>query len=92
MTDDIVTRLRGEANRLRFVASGTSLVVVSPSLQDEAANEIERLRNAIIKIDRAIKDEGKVPSYHRAILKKHRGEWPTLHNAIDEAILVVRGE
>ncbi len=46
MTDDIVTRLRAEANRLRFVAGGTSLVVVSPSLQDEAADEIERLRAA----------------------------------------------
>ena len=43
-SDDIVTRLRAEANRLRFVANGTSLVVVSPSVQDEAADEIERLR------------------------------------------------
>lgn len=53
MSDDIVTRLRGEANRLRFVASGTSLVVVSPSLQDEAANEIERLRKEICEMDRS---------------------------------------
>ena len=49
MSDDIVTRLRGEANRLRFVAGGTSLVVVSPSLQDEAADEIERLRKEVEK-------------------------------------------
>ena len=47
MNDDIVTRLRAEANRLRFVVNGTSLLVVSPSLQDEAANEIERLREEL---------------------------------------------
>ena len=54
-----------------------------------ANEEIEHLRNAIIRIEKAITDEGKVPSYHRATMKRHRKEWKTLHTAIDEAIKAV---
>ena len=60
MTDDIVTRLRAEANRLRFVAGGTSLVLVSPSLQDEAADEIERLRHENSNLRHALSKQNKL--------------------------------
>lgn len=49
-------------------------------------SENERLRSAISKIEQAIVEEGKMPTYHRAVMKRHRMEWGTLHNAIDKAI------
>lgn len=76
MTDDIVTRLREKYSGQLPICS-------------EAANEIERLRAAIQKIEQAIVDEGKMPPYHRAVMKRHRMEWGTLHNAIDEAIKAI---
>ncbi len=48
--------------------------------------EVARLRKALQKIEDAIVEEGKMPSYHRAVMKRHRMEWGTLHNAIDDAI------
>lgn len=53
--------------------------------------ENERLRSAISKIEQAIVEEGKVPLYHRAVMKRHRMEWGTLHNAIDKAIEALHG-
>lgn len=44
MADDIVTGLQEEANRLRHEPK---FVVVSPSLHEEAADEIERLREEL---------------------------------------------
>jgi SPX domain protein involved in polyphosphate accumulation len=76
VTDDIVTRLREKYSGQLPICS-------------EAANEIERLRAAIQKIEQAIVDEGKMPPYHRAVMKRHRMEWGTLHNAIDEAIKAI---
>ena len=34
----------------------------------------------------AVKNEGRVPAYHHAVLKEHRAEWPTLWRAIDAII------
>jgi hypothetical protein len=76
MTDSIVTRLRGQRT--------------NSVLCEQAADEIERLRAAIQKIEQAIVEEGKMPPYHRSVMKRHRMEWGTLHNAIDEAIEAVR--
>lgn len=51
-----------------------------------AQEEILRLRKAIQKIESAIIEEGKMPSYHKQVMERHRLEWGTLHNAIDKAI------
>jgi hypothetical protein len=53
--------------------------------------EVTRLRKALQKVENAIIEEGKMPSYHRAVMKRHRMEWGTLHNAIDEALKVLHG-
>jgi hypothetical protein len=82
MTDDIVNRLTYEG-------------CYEPAcniIRGEAADEIERLRSALQKIEQAIVEEGKMPSYHRAVMKRHRQEWGTLHNAIDEALKVLNYE
>lgn len=56
---------------------------ISLMRSQEAEN---RLRKALKKIENAIIEEGKMPSYHNAVMKRHRMEWGTLHNAIDEAL------
>jgi hypothetical protein len=87
MTDDIVTRLRNEVCECGYSASFNEL---HKCLRCEAADEIQRLRAAINKIEQAIIEEGKMPPYHRAVMKRHRQEWGTLHNAIDDAIKVLK--
>ncbi len=82
MANDIVARLRLWAS----VTKGDHVI----EELHRAADEIERLRAAIQKIEQAIVDEGKMPPYHRSVMKRHRMEWGTLHNAIDEAINTVR--
>jgi hypothetical protein len=52
--------------------------------------EVTRLRKALQKIEDAIVEEGKMPSYHKQVMTRHRMEWGTLHNAIDEALKVLR--
>jgi SPX domain protein involved in polyphosphate accumulation len=79
MTDDIVTKLRDKFQGQLPICH-------------EAADEIERLRAAIQKIEQAIVEEGKMPPYHRSVMKRHRMEWGTLHNAIDEAIKAIHDE
>ena len=53
MTDDIVTRLRAKGNRVRFVVGVNEYIVVEPSLEEAAADEIERLRAEVLKLGRA---------------------------------------
>ena len=53
--------------------------------------DVARLRKALQKVENAIIEEGKMPSYHRAVMERHRMEWGTLHNAIDEALKVLHG-
>jgi hypothetical protein len=48
--------------------------------------EVTRLRKALQKIEDAIVEEGKMPSYHKQVMERHRMEWGTLHNAIDDAL------
>jgi hypothetical protein len=48
--------------------------------------EVVRLRKALQAIETAIIEEGKMPSYHNQVMARHRMEWGTLHNAIDNAI------
>ena len=55
--------------------------------QEEAA----RLRKALQKIEQTIIEEGKMPAYHKQVMTRHRLEWGTLHNAIDEALKVLHG-
>lgn len=62
----------------------------------DAADEIEvlriandRLRSALHKIEQVIIEENKMPEYHRVVIKRHREEWGSLHNAIDDALKVL---
>lgn len=57
-----------------------------------ANEEITRLRTALQRIENAIIEEGKMPSYHKTVMERHRMEWGTLHNAIDKAIEVLHGK
>lgn len=57
-----------------------------------AQEDVARLRKAIQKIEDAIIEEGKMPSYHKTVMARHRLEWGTLHNAIDNAIEVLHGK
>lgn len=52
------------------------------------AHYLELLK-AVERIEQAIIDEGKMPAYHKAVMARHRNEWGTLHNAIDDAIKVL---
>ena len=79
VSDDIVTRLRTKYEGQLPICT-------------EAADEIERLRNCLNDIVFAVTNEGKMPQYHRAIMKKHRSEWAYLWKQIDKAIKAVRGE
>ena len=87
MTDDIVTRLREQA--LEGIWDFTQ---ASFDMQN-AADEIERLRelvkfhnNQLRQIRNAIYDEGINPAYHQYVMRKQRKEWPTLWEALDEAM------
>lgn len=101
VTDDIVTRLRGKyAGQLLICTEAADEIerLRELSFQDIYFGQLkldeieylqaenERLRSAISKIEQAIVEEGKMPTYHRAVMKRHRMEWGTLHNAIDKAI------
>jgi hypothetical protein len=55
----------------------------------DLAEEATELRNAIAGIQKAIQDEGKMPSYHRSVMKRHREEWGSLHLAIDKAVKLI---
>ena len=55
--------------------------------------QYRELARAVERIEKAIVEEGKMPEYHKAVMKRHRDEWGTLHNAIDNAIKVLhKGE
>lgn len=51
--------------------------------------ETTELRHAIAGIQKAIEEEGKMPSYHRSVMKRHREEWGSLHLAIDKAVKLI---
>ena len=57
-----------------------------------AQEETMRLQRALQKIEKAIIEEGKMPAYHKKVMDRHRLEWGTLHNAIDDAIEVLHGK
>lgn len=46
------------------------------------------LPEAVGKVVEAIRNEGPVPGYHRAMQNKLRQEWPTLAAALDELLRV----
>ena len=41
------------------------------------------LAHAIRDVRRAVQNEGPVPKHHRAVMARHRREWPALWEAID---------
>lgn len=55
-----------------------------------AQEEIARLRKAIQKIENVIIEEKKMPLYHSRVIERHRLEWGSLHNAIDDAIKEIK--
>lgn len=54
--------------------------------------ERDALKKGLQGIASAIVEEGKMPDYHRRVMKRHREEWGTLWNAIDKALDNIRGE
>lgn len=52
----------------------------------------DALKKALQKIEHTIIEEGKMPSYHKSVMKRHREEWGSLHKAIDDAINVLHGK
>jgi hypothetical protein len=43
----------------------------------------ERVREAGVRVEKAITNEGRVPGYHRGVMHRHRVEWPTLWAELD---------
>jgi hypothetical protein len=81
---DIVARLWEAYAQMR---TGTR-EDLSDAADEIAALRLEniRLRLALCKIEEVIVEENKMPPYHRAVIKRHRDEWGSLHNAIDDAL------
>ena len=48
--------------------------------------ELERLRAVLEQLRKAIANKGPSPTHHQAVMKRHRQEWPTLWQAIDNLI------
>lgn len=48
----------------------------------EATTDAE-LRDAVAQVMRAIRVEGRSPTWHRRVMARHRAEWPTLWRALD---------
>lgn len=44
------------------------------------------MENSIAELVKAIRDRGAVPQFHNHVMRKHRAEWPTLWNAIDNIV------
>jgi hypothetical protein len=95
VTDDIVTRLRDSDGQgctcqaYSYYECGCTEAVWAEMFIDEAANEIERLRELVrfksSQIDRirdAVENKGPEPKYHDRVHRKHMKEWPTLWKAI----------
>lgn len=47
---------------------------------------------AVAAIIAAIEQPGRSPAYHRAIMSRHRREWPVLWRAIDALRAAERGQ
>lgn len=47
------------------------------------ADELNAWADAIDAVRTAIRDEGPRPKWHRAMMERHRREWPTLWAALD---------
>ena len=76
MIDDIVTRLRKHYCQNIYCCE----------VPDEAADEIERLREIIKDISDAVTDEGRKPAYHRQQANYVRTMWNPLWQAIGKAV------
>ena len=67
--------------------------LIDRSYNDRKDEEIARLKELVRfqnlqlnGIYRAVMDEGSHPEFHRALMKKHRKEWPVLWTNIDFAL------
>lgn len=63
---------------------------VTQSRYMQMVAERDMYKNMCEDIVSAVIDEGISPKYHRAVLKKHRTEWPFLWQKIDSVILNLR--
>ncbi|MGH7458711.1 MAG: hypothetical protein ACREKN_06505 [Longimicrobiaceae bacterium] len=52
----------------------------------------DRVREVAERVREAIRNEGLLPGYHRAVMEKHRLEWPVLWEVLDELLRVLDGE
>jgi hypothetical protein len=82
--DDIVERLRDFAEIVEQSKGEAVMVMLSGDVFVEAVDKIERLQDAIDTVLEAINNAGPVIGHHTWISVKHRREWPTLWNAIDQ--------
>lgn len=48
--------------------------------------KLSNLEKATTELVKAIRDKGAVPQYHNHVMRKHRDEWPTLWQAIDNIV------
>ena len=53
---------------------------------DSANVEIERLKGKIAFLRKMVTDKGSHPEYHDEVLKRHRREWYSLWQAIDDLV------
>lgn len=56
--------------------------------EERAARQVER--HLIERVRRAVRDPGKYPEWKAELQARHRMEWPTLWNALDELLRVAQ--
>lgn len=70
-------------NVKRFIDHTRGGAVIDVDLDTGTVTEVSA-PDAIDAILRAIEDEGPSPAHHRAIMRRHREEWPALWRALDK--------
>lgn len=53
--------------------------------------QMDALVLAAAKVVAAIEDEGERPDYHQRVMSRHRQEWPSLWDSLDELRAAIRG-
>lgn len=48
-----------------------------------------RLKDALVRVHKAITVEGRSPRRHKQTMRRHRMEWPTLWEALDNLMKVI---
>lgn len=51
--------------------------------------KLDAIYNAAFRLRTAIRNAGPVPNHHWMVMERHRKEWPTLWEALDELLKAV---